>query len=175
MNFWSRAQIGRSAGYFAVGSEVHPCLKCSPVDLHDASAVSLGLMQVLFPSPQPALLCCKVPNSRALPQGVGTCIAGIASVHVALPLFDIPLHTQEDSHSINKGEKIIDNRGGLSLALSGCFHFPQILVVWVCMQSVRELEQVTSALGKGQCHHQSERLEMIIPLLIFFFIFYFFS
>lgn len=97
----------------------------------------------------------RVPHFKALLQRLGTSELGIASLCIAPLFFDLPLCTQEDSHSINKGEEIIDSLGGLNLALSGHFHFPLILVVCGCAQSVRvsELEQMTGALRKGQHRH----------------------
>lgn len=47
----------------------------------------------------------------------------VALLFIALPMFSLPLHIQEESHSINKCEKITDNLGWLNLALSGRFHF----------------------------------------------------
>lgn len=148
-------QRGRLAGYFHVGYNVNLCLRCSPVDWQDSSAVNLfvGLDPILRSSAP--LMYYRVSHFKALLQRLGTSELGIASLCIALLFFDLPLYTQEDSHSINKGEEIIDSLGGLNLALSGHFHFPLILVVCGCAQSVRvsELEQVTGALRKGQrCH-----------------------
>ena len=155
MNIWSRVQRGRLAGYFQVGYKVHPCLQCSPVDWQDSSAVNALVSLDLILRFLAPLMYCRVSNSSTLLQRLGTSELGIASLCIALLLFDLPLYTQEDSHSINKGEEIIDSLGRLNLALSGHFHFPLILVVRGCTRSLRvsELEQVTRALGKGQHHH----------------------
>lgn len=130
MNLWNRVQ---RVGYFQVGYKVHPCLQWSPVDWQDSSAVKVlvgsdPILRSLAP-----LMYCRVSNSRGLHQRLGRSELGIASLCIALLLFGISLYTQEDSHSINKGKEIIDSLDGLSLALSGHFHFPLILVVCGCV------------------------------------------
>lgn len=58
---------------------------------------------------------CRISDSRAVLQTAGTAELDIASHCIALLLFDLSLHTQEDSHSINRGEETIDSIGGLNL------------------------------------------------------------
>lgn len=134
----------KGRGCLQIMYKVHPCVQWH-LNGRQLCSQALGWIhshsQVFAP-----LLYCRMPNSRALHWRPGT-------LHCSV-LWDWPWHTQKPSHSINKGEEIIDSLGGLNLALSGHFHFPLILVVCGCTQSVRvsELEQVTRALGKAHHH-----------------------
>lgn len=147
MNIWRRVQRENLAVYLQTMYRVHPSMTSWMA--RQLCSQALGWVgshpQVLF---SPDVLQDAQLQGCALRPGTLHCSV--------LPCFcDRPLYTQEYSHSINKGEEIIDSLGGLNLALSGHFHFPLISAVCGCTQSVRvsELEQVTRALGRAHHHH----------------------